>query len=152
MIFVTVGTTLPFDELVEAVDALVAEGRLREEVICQIGHGSYVPRNCEWFKFTPQIDTYIEQARLVIGHGGTGTVTGLLRRGKRFIAVANPLGADDHQAEFLDRLSREVPMLWTADLMQLEQLVERASAVRLTFPRLPKLVEDLQDFLCAPRR
>ncbi|MGO7205561.1 glucuronosyltransferase, partial [Rhizobium ruizarguesonis] len=43
MILVTVGTQLPFDRLVKAVDTFATE--LSKPVLAQIGRGSYTPQN-----------------------------------------------------------------------------------------------------------
>lgn len=145
MIFVTAGTTLPFDTLVQAVDRLVDSGVLSDQVICQIGHGEYIPSHCQHFRFQPNIDDYIARAALVIGHGGTGTVTGLLASGKPFVAVANPLGADNHQAQFLERLAQLTPFLWTTDLAQLPALIAQAPA----FVAQRNASEHLAGDLCA---
>src|SRR5947209_11093294 len=53
MIFVTVGTT-DFDALVRRIDELAPS--LGEEVLCQIGKGSYLPRNCRYFRYAPSLD------------------------------------------------------------------------------------------------
>jgi beta-1,4-N-acetylglucosaminyltransferase len=126
MIFLTVGTTLPFDDLVRAVDNLVANGELMDKVVCQIGRGTYEPHHCEYFRFAPEIAVHIDKAAVVISHGGTGSVSDLLSRRKPFIAVANPAGVDDHQAEFLARLSERVNILWTKDLAELPKLLMAA--------------------------
>ncbi len=151
MIFVTVGTTLPFDDLVQAVDRLAAEGLLTEPVLCQIGHGQYVPQHCEHFRFKPNLEEEVGRASLVIGHGGTGTVTGLLASGKPFIAVANPLGANDHQRQFLGRLCKVVEFLWTADLSELPVLIERAGTFLPKAVTGIRLTDDLRQFLLQTR-
>lgn len=147
MIFVTVGTTLPFDDLVQAVDAMVERGLVDEPVLCQIGQGRYEPRHCQWFRFKPSLEADIESASLIIGHGGTGTVTGLLASGKPFIAVANPLGADNHQRDFLDRLSRTSPFVWTDQPETLAALLPRARALRSEKATHRRLATDLVPFL-----
>ena len=143
MIFVTAGTTLPFDALVQAVDQLVERGALEDRVICQIGHGSYIPKHCEYFRFQPNIDEYIERASLIIGHGGTGTVTGLLASGKPFVSVANSLGVDNHQAEFLERLSQITSFLWTDDLGKLPELIAQAPGFVSRKAEGARLADDL---------
>lgn len=147
MIFVTVGTTLPFDDLVRAVDAMAGAGSLDEPVTCQIGRGEYVPVHCEHYRFSRTIEEDIGRASLVIGHGGTGTVTGLLTAGRKFIAVANPLGAHDHQRQFLERLSRTASFLWTADLSELPALVEKAREFSPTSHLTERLTDDLLSYL-----
>lgn len=123
MIFVTVGTTIPFDELFEEVDRLLESGIIDDDVICQTGQSKYIPRNCESFKFLPNLDLYLDRASLLIVHGGTGSTLQALASGKPFVAFANPLGADDHQAEFLNRLSQEFQLLWSRDVAELENLL-----------------------------
>lgn len=147
VIFVTVGTTLHFDSLVQFVDELVECGELTEQVICQIGNGAYVPKHCEYFRFMPDLDVYIASASLIIGHGGTGTVTGLLASGKPFIAVANPLGAGNHQAQFLERLNEHVSFLWTADLERLPDLIGKVGSFVPCATKGACLADNLRAFL-----
>lgn len=147
MIFVTVGTTMPFDELIQAVDELAGQGIIREPVVCQIGTSAYQPRHCEFFRFEPSIDDWIAKASLVIGHGGTGTVLSLLVARKPFIAVANPRGAEDHQAQFLERLSRTIAILWTRDVSALGELIARAADFDVQALEGQRLADDLRRFL-----
>ncbi len=147
MIFVTVGTTLPFDDLIKLIDGLVERGEINEPVRCQIGPGSYEPRHCEWFRFKPDLQAEIDAASLVIGHGGTGTVTGLLAAGKHFVAVANPAGADDHQRDFLQHLSQANPFLWTDRLDALPALMAQARTFHPEAAPHLRLLTDLTPFL-----
>ena len=147
MIFVTVGTTLPFDALIETVDKMAGNGDFSESVVCQIGHGRYEPKHCEYFRFSPEIDDWIQRATLVIGHGGTGTVSSLLAEAKPFVAVANPAGADDHQGAFLARLSQTVSFLWTKDLSELQRLVTLARSFKVEAKASLRLVSDLRKYL-----
>lgn len=154
MILVTVGTTLAFDDLVRFVDGMVERGELPEPVLCQIGLGTYEPRHCEWFRFKPDIAADIDAASLVIGHGGTGTVTSLLRLGKPFVAVANPAASGDHQRDFLMKLSATLSLVWTDRLEDLPARIEEARNHATPYEARQNLVADLVDFLMAiaPRR
>lgn len=147
MIFVTVGTTLAFDSLIECVDKMVERGQLHEPVRCQIGVGKYEPRHCEWFRFQPDIASEIAAASLVIGHGGTGTVTGLLHCGKPFVAVANPAAAHDHQRDFLRKLSATLPLVWTDRLEDLPARLQEAGNAAAPCEHSQQLVLDLVQFL-----
>ena len=149
MILVTVGTTIPFDPLVEKIDGLCGAGALSEQVFCQIGNGEYTPLNCEWVRFLPSIDNYIEKASVVIGHGGTGTTLELLVQGKKFVSVANPLAADAHQEKFLERLAHEVEIIWTKDLDNLEELIERARNLGRRDSNLPCLAPSLSEYIAS---
>ena len=73
MIFVTVGThEQQFDRLVKEVDRLRKNGDIEEEVIAQIGFGTYEPVSCQWSRFYPyqKMCEYVDEARIVITHGG----------------------------------------------------------------------------------
>jgi len=146
VIFVTVGTTMPFESLIRHVDQLVETGALTEPVICQIGRGTYQPRHCEYFHFRPSLEDLFAQADLVITHGGA-TVIGLLAGRKRFVAVPNDLANDKHQLHFLERLAKQTPLYWTADLSQLRALVTVARTTALNFDQMPSLADDLREYL-----
>lgn len=147
MIFVTVGSTLAFDDLVRTMDLLAQRREAGDEVVCQIGRGSYQPVHCEYFRFAPSIDPWIEKASVVVSHGGTGSVSHLLSQGKPFVAVANRAGADDHQVEFLSRLARRVNILWTKDVGELPDLLRLAPSHSYTTRRADSLGENLGRYL-----
>ena len=147
MIFVTVGTTLWFDELIVAVDRFVENRQIQEHVVCQIGNGKYSPKNCEYFRFEKSIDTWINRASLVICHGGTGTVLQLITMRKPFFAVANSLGAHGHQSQFLSKLESLKCMLWCTDLETLPRYIQKAHIFKPRFPDTKNLTDDLIGYL-----
>lgn len=147
MILVTVGTTLPFDDLTREVDRLAGNDFFREQVVFQIGHGTYEPQHGEFFKFRPNLDGLIEEASFVIGHGGTGTVLHLMKSHKAFLCVANPAGADDHQSEFLEVLERKCGIVWTQDVRRISELYERARRRPYTPLEMPRLAEAISRYL-----
>jgi hypothetical protein len=98
VIFVTVGTT-DFDELIRQMDALAPT--LGEPCIAQIGRGSYEPAHLEHFRFAPSLDPYYERARIVIAHGGLGTMIEVLQRGLPLIGLSNPDRYDRHVRSLL---------------------------------------------------
>ncbi len=130
MIFVTVGTT-DFDLLAARMDEL-APG-LGEDVIIQTGRGRYQPRFAQHFRFAPSLDDYIRRARLVVSHGGLGTLIEVLRLGKPLIGVSNPDRYDLHQNDLLGELERGGYLLWCRDLASLAADIERVGS--MTFRR-----------------
>jgi len=78
MIFVTVGTQLPFDRLVRAVDEIIPLAD--EEVFAQTCGGTYIPRNMKWMDYLPmdEFDKMFRQARLIVSHAGMGTILSAL--------------------------------------------------------------------------
>jgi beta-1,4-N-acetylglucosaminyltransferase len=128
MLFATVGTT-DFDPLIEQIDALAP--RLGEEVICQIGHGRYTPRNCTFFRFAPSLAGYIEQARLIVSHGGQGSIMDVVRIGKPLVGVSNPDRRDHHQEDILSKFEELHHLVWCRSLDELEEAIARA--LHMTF-------------------
>lgn len=107
MIFVTVGThEQQFDRLVKEVDRLRKNGDIEEEVIAQIGFGTYEPVSCQWSRFYPyqKMCEYVDEARIVITHGGPSSFLAPLQRGKVPIVVPRQKQfgehVNDHQVEF----------------------------------------------------
>ena len=107
MIFVTVGThEQQFDRLVRCVDRLKEEGKITEEVMIQTGFSSYEPKACRWSKLCSyqEMNEYMDQARIVITHGGPSSIMMALQRGK--IPIVGPRQkqyeehVNDHQVEF----------------------------------------------------
>lgn len=107
MIFVTVGThEQQFDRLVRCVDRLKAEGKITEVVMIQTGFSSYEPKACRWSKLCSyqEMNEYMDQARIVITHGGPSSIMMALQRGKIPIVVPRQKQyeehVNDHQVEF----------------------------------------------------
>lgn len=102
MIFVTIGTQIPFDRLIEAVDDWAA-GANGEEVFAQVGPSTYAAKHIKTKPFiTPQeFRQYAQRARIIISHAGMGSILTALEFGKR-IAVMPRRGdlgehRNDHQ-------------------------------------------------------
>lgn len=89
MIFLTVGSQLPFDRLVRAVDELFDEGILRERVFAQISHGTYRPKNFEAVVSLDKrsFDRTFETCSAIIGHAGMGIITMALDFGKPLLVM-----------------------------------------------------------------
>lgn len=128
MIFITIGTTMPFDELFQEVDRLISQDFFKQDVICQIGNSNYQPQNCEFFRFKENLSEYYKKADFLIIHGGTGSTIDALISEKPFIVFANKRGVDAHQQQFLTRLEKEYKILWSENCSDLSLLYERALA------------------------
>jgi beta-1,4-N-acetylglucosaminyltransferase len=129
VIFVTVGTT-DFDELIRRMDELASE--LDEEVISQIARGDYQPRHCRYFRFAPSIEDYLARARVVVSHGGLGSIMETIRLGKPLVGVSNPDRRDLHQDDLLGTLEARGHILWCRSLDDLKPSIERAATMRFT--------------------
>ena len=146
MIFVTVGST-DFDPLVAKMDALAPV--LGSRVVVQIGLGKYVPRNVDYFRFAASLDRYYEEAELVVGHGGFGTIVEALERGKKLVCVMNPTTYDRHQEHLLRIFEEQHCLLWCRDLERLGEAISQAKNTRFTAYQRPEchIQEVIIDYL-----
>lgn len=127
-IFVTVGST-DFDTLVRTVDGLAPS--LHSTGIMQIGTGSYEPTNMPFFRFASSLDTYYDQASLVIAHGGLATTMEVLMRGLPLVSVSNPDRYDNHQDDLLSNMAKEGYLVWCRQLSDLKQAIQTAQTTAL---------------------
>lgn len=130
MIFVTVGThEQPFDRLVEAVDGLKEKGLIPGEVFIQTGYSSYAPRFCDYSDFIA-FDEMIERmnnADVVITHGGTGSIMLVLYNGKIPVVVPRQKRygehIDDHQVRFCEKMEHKGKILAVYETENLESTI-----------------------------
>lgn len=115
MIFVTVGTILPFDRLMRGIDDWVATSG-RTDVVGQVGDlsaDSYRPQHFKWSERLSPVDFrhHIETADVIVAHAGIGTIVDALTRAKPILIMARQHAlhehVNDHQletvAKFADR-------------------------------------------------
>lgn len=131
MIFVTVGThEQSFNRLVQKVDELKRDGVIQEDVIMQTGFSTYEPKYCEWSKLIPyqQMIKNVEDARIVITHGGPASFIMPLQIGKVPIVVPRQHKFDehvnDHQVEFARNVAKRMgTIIPVEDIEKLEEVI-----------------------------
>ncbi len=97
MILLTIGTQLPFDRLVEALDTIAAE--IDEPVFGQIGRSSYRPSHFEWAEALDPgaFEQKFRAARLIVAHAGIGTVLSAQRNAKPIILFPRQVKYGEHR-------------------------------------------------------
>lgn len=131
MIFVTVGThEQPFNRLIQAVDDLKRDGIITEEVIMQTGFSTYEPKYCKWDKLIPykQMVKNVEEAHIVITHGGPASFIMPLQIGKTPIVVPRQHKFEehinDHQVEFAKNVAERMgTIIPVEDITQLGKII-----------------------------
>lgn len=110
MVFVSVGSQkFPFDRLLKAVDACVENGVVVDPVFAQTGYCTYVPRNFGHRDFVDhdEFSRHLDEASLVVSHGGTGVIVSALKVGKRVISMPRLARfgehVDDHQVQIVEQ-------------------------------------------------
>jgi len=110
VIFVTVGTQIPFDRMIEAVDGWAASGR--HEVFAQIGPATYTPRHIAYEAFISPAECRerMRSADAIVAHAGMGTILSALELGKPLLVMPRQaaLGEhrNDHQLATAERFAR----------------------------------------------
>ena len=98
MIFLTVGTQLPFDRLVRAVDDWA--GRTgRSDIVAQIGPSELSPRHLQFQRFVSPAEfvQHLTAADLIISHAGMGSIIHALELGKPILVMPRRADLDEHR-------------------------------------------------------
>ena len=111
MIFVTVGSQMPFDRLVRAVDQwAAARGRL--DVFAQIGSTDFLPTAISAKKYVDPLEfrRCVETADVIVAHAGMGSIITALECGKPMIVMPRRGSLNetrnDHQVATVRHLSK----------------------------------------------
>jgi UDP-N-acetylglucosamine transferase subunit ALG13 len=153
MILVTVGASdYPFDRLLEAFDDLAQD----EEVLVQHGASFRCPRNAKCVDFISfeELIEHIRAARVVVTHGGTGSILVALANGKRPIVVPRRRdfgeAIDDHQIDLARALAPSGLIKLVEDPCELPGVVAREEAGNGSAPNIEldgPLARDLGGYL-----
>jgi UDP-N-acetylglucosamine transferase subunit ALG13 len=89
VIFLTVGSMFPFDRLIKSVDELVGQGVITGPIVAQIGDGKYEPQHMPFDRFLgkPEYDKRVNEATMLMGHAGAGTIALALAQHKPLLVV-----------------------------------------------------------------
>jgi UDP-N-acetylglucosamine transferase subunit ALG13 len=160
MIFLTVGTELPFDRLVRAIDDWAGQQR-RQDIFAQIGESGYQPRHFPFAHMmeAPEFKERFAAADLVIAHAGMGTILSALSHGKPLLVM--PRRADlgehrnDHQMATARHLAaqRRIEVAFDeAELItKLDQLDHLQPKDRIAEVASPELLHALELFIADGR-
>jgi UDP-N-acetylglucosamine transferase subunit ALG13 len=155
MILCLTGTNpYSFKRLVFYVDQVLGPNH---SVVIQLGNTKYKPKYAECFDFCEKskVVELIDKADLIITQGGYGSMTDVLTRGKKLIAVPRLIAlneSQDDQKELVDYYASKNFLLSCYEIEKLEGLVSQVNNNQIIFkpfkPESDKKVKDLiEDFL-----
>lgn len=128
MIFIMVGTHFQgFDRLVEKADELA--GRIQEEIVIQLGHTRYEPKNARYFRFIERdedIKELMKKARIVICQGAMSVIDAL-EMGTPVVAVPRLQRYGEHMNDHQLIFSRKIEE--TGYIRVVEDIEDLASAL-----------------------
>jgi len=159
MIFVTVGTELPFDRLVRTIDEW-ARRQNRTDVFAQIGPSTWRPRYVEWAHFLDAAECRerMASARLVISHAGMGTIVKARELGKPILVMPRRAEFNEHrsnhQLDAMKQLAAQGSVVTVMDekellekLNNLDKLDSFPSATRISQHAPRQLLELISNFI-----
>ena len=157
MILVLLGTqNNSFHRLLEKIDDLINKKIIKEEVIVQAGYTKYDTKNMKILDFVTsnQLEKMQKEARIIITHGGVGSIITSLKMGKRVIGVPRlhqySEHVNDHQRQIIELFSQKGYIIGVLNLDDMEKALKEIE----TFEpkkyekdnrKMLKLIEDFID-------
>lgn len=135
MIFVTLGTSdYPFTRLLKQIDDLI-ENNIIKNITVQCGNEDYHPKNFTIIKNLDkkEFNEYLKKAKVVITHGGVGTIIDCIKMGKKVIAFPRKAeygeAKNNHQEQIINNLKNTGSIL-TGEINDLAKLLEKIKTLK----------------------
>jgi UDP-N-acetylglucosamine transferase subunit ALG13 len=128
-----------FNRLLQYIDGLIVKQIIQDEIFAQTGFSDYEPLYYAYKRFLDreEFNKILSASDIVITHGGTGTIMGAVKAGKRVIAVPRLSSCgehvDDHQEQIIRELMNSQIIPGVTKLEELEAAILKCS----TFPIVP---------------
>ena len=152
MILVTTGTNgAGFDRLLHAVDALETS----EEIVVQHGPSAVRPRGARCLDFVTfdELEELMRSSRVVVTHGGVGSILLAVTAGKRPVVVprlaAQGEAVDDHQLWLARRLAADGTVVVLEDERLLEAALDGSTAGATALPETSALSQELRGYVAS---
>ena len=154
MILVILGTQdKEFPRLLKAIDQEIENGVIKDKVIVQAGQTKYHSEHMEIFDLlpAPEFEKLMDQADLIITHGGAGSILSAIKKGKKVIAAARLAKYkehhNDHQKQIIEEFASLGYILELKDFHKLGKLIEKSRNFKpkkfeSNTPNMIKLIED----------
>lgn len=161
MIFVTVGTDLPFNRLVRVVDEW-AQATGRQDVFAQIGETDWQPAHVAWSKFLhpSEFAQRFSDADVIVAHAGMGTILSALQWQKPILAMPRRASLGEQRNEHQLATARHLAGLGKIDVAmnedELRAMLDRLGALRphekIAAYASDSLITALREFIDRPLR
>lgn len=156
MIFITLGSQkFQFNRLLKAVDNQIIERKIIDQIYAQTGASDYLPQNFPFQNYLDR-DDYIEkinQSTIVVTHGGTGTIVGAVKKGKKVIAVPrlSKYGehVDDHQIQIINEFAEMNLICECMDCNDLWKAIEEVKRTKYMTYRsnTKRIIENIENYI-----
>lgn len=133
MILILLGTQHnEFTRLLDEVQTLINNKIINEEVVVQAGFTKYVSDDMKIFDLTDteNLNNLINQANLIITHGGVGSIITALKSNKKVIAVPRLKKylehVNDHQREIVNTFNEKGYLIGIQNVEDLSESIKKA--------------------------
>ena len=137
MILVTLGTQdKSFERLLKAIDKEIEKGNIKDKVLVQAGYTKYKSKNMEIFKTVSndRLEELMDEASLIITHGGVGSILTALKHNKKVIAAPRLSKynehTNDHQLEITKEFALKGYVLPLYDVKNLSKVLENIKSFK----------------------
>ena len=132
MILVILGTQdKEFPRLLKAVDREIRNGTIIDRVVVQAGQTKYESENMEIFDLlpAPEFEKLINEADIIITHGGVGSILSAIKKNKKIIAAARlekyKEHHNDHQKQIISEFAKQGYLLELEDFDDLGTVIKK---------------------------
>lgn len=158
MIFATVGSQMPFDRLILAVDEWMGKQSGSVSVLAQIGNSNVVASHLKIVtSLSPgEFRDSVKSAEIIVAHAGMGSVLTAMEFGKPLVVLPR-LGArqetrNDHQVATAKWLATKPGVYVAMDESELPMAIDRARHQALATAEIsrfasPELIGALKEFI-----
>jgi exopolysaccharide biosynthesis glucuronosyltransferase PssE len=135
VIFVTVGTSQPFDRLIRAVD-MWAKLKDRTNILAQIGRSHYVPQRIKAVQFLSpsEFRRCAQVSQFIVAHAGVGSIITALQAGKPLIVMPRSARlrehVNEHQIATAKCLAQRFGITVAEDEVELAEKLDKAERLR----------------------
>ena len=156
MIFVTLGTQdKPFTRLLEMIQKQIDNGNIKEKVVVQAGYTKFESDDMKIFDYVDGDDfnNLIEEADILITHGGVGSIFTGLRAGKRIIAVPRLAKygehTNDHQIQIVSNFDSKGYLIKVNSDEEMEDAIKRVKKFKPNKWKFnnDKFIERLEEYI-----
>lgn len=156
MIFITLGSQkFQFNRLLEQIDELIKEEKIKEDVFAQIGYSDYKPKNYKYKEFLDreEFSEVMKISDIVITHGGTGAIITAVKNNKKVIAVPRLSSynehVDDHQVEITSQFKEMNLIESVYDIELLCDAIEKIKGLKLNTYKSNtiKIINEIEHFI-----
>ena len=137
MILVTLGTQdKSMIRLLKAIDKEIEKGNIKDKVLVQAGYTKYKSKNMEIFKSVSndRLEELMDEASLIITHGGVGSILTALKHHKKVIATPRLAKynehTNDHQKQIIEEFGRLGYIMPLKDLTKLDKILEKSKTFK----------------------